>query len=59
MNIILNSHNVLFQDLSLMKRFKLKSVHIWDWRLIILKELLHMRDYNCFNFLNAYEIIFY
>ena len=56
MNIILSCHEILFHDLFLRKKFKFKCENNWEWRLKIINELLHMRDYKCFGFLDANEI---
>ena len=58
-NIVLNKHNLRYQDLFNDTSFKLKSnITSENWRLCVVKELIFYRDFNEFEFLSIDEINF-
>ena len=57
LNIILNSFNIGYNDIFNAKRIKLKccSVFYDNWKVNLIKELLHFKDFNEFSVLNQNE----
>ena len=55
-NIILRHYEILYEELFLKKKFKFKYSSECDWRINMIKEMLHMRDFNLLEFLNVEEL---
>ena len=55
---LLKKHNIYYSDLFIKKSFKLKNLtHIEQWKISIIQELVHMRDYKLFEYVNTEEIL--